>query len=71
MAVTSETLTVAGMHCTGCEQAIERAITPLLGVHSVKADHLQGSVRVDYDPTIVQRSAAQSNLLFVIQVIHP
>jgi uncharacterized protein len=60
MAVTSETLTVAGMHCTGCEQAIETAVKPLVGVHSVKADHLQGSVRVDFDPAIVQRSAIES-----------
>jgi len=50
---THDTLPVAGMTCTGCENNIQFALTSLKGVHSVDADHRAKSVQVDYDPEVI------------------
>lgn len=46
-------LTVTGMSCTGCEQRIAIVLGRLDGVGTVEADHQGGTVRVDYDPSLV------------------
>jgi copper chaperone CopZ len=43
------TLTVTGMTCGGCENAVKRAVGKLPGVASVDASHLEQRVTVDYD----------------------
>ena len=43
------TLTVTGMTCGGCENAVKRAVGRLPGVASVDASHLEQRVTVDYD----------------------
>lgn len=43
------TLTVTGMTCGGCENAVKRAVGKLPGVASVDASHLEQRVVVDYD----------------------
>ncbi len=44
------TLRVAGMSCTGCENAIKRAVKQVTGVQEVAASHAAGTVEVTYDP---------------------
>ncbi len=43
------TLTVAGMSCTGCENAIARVLKQVDGVQDVTASHTTGTVDVTYD----------------------
>jgi len=43
------TLTVTGMTCGGCENAVKRAVGKLPGVASVDASHLEQRVTVNYD----------------------
>lgn len=42
-------LTVKGMHCAGCEQAVTVVLESLDGVSEVKADHKAEKVTVSYD----------------------
>ena len=44
------TLTVTGMTCGGCENAVKRALGRLDGVSDVAASHAQQSVTVTFDP---------------------
>lgn len=53
-------LKVNGMVCTGCESAIERALSALDGVHEVTADHIAGTVKLDYSPNLIDRSTIAS-----------
>ena len=46
-------LNVNGMSCTGCEQRIATVLGRLDGVGTVEADHREGTVRLDYDPSLV------------------
>jgi len=39
-----------GMHCTSCENMIERTVKKLNGIRSVAADYPRESIMVDYDP---------------------
>jgi copper chaperone len=45
----TETLTVTGMTCGGCENAVKRAVGKLPGVASVEASHAEKRVTVDFD----------------------
>lgn len=40
---------VDGMHCGGCERAVERVVMKVRGVSSVRADHRRGTVTVGYN----------------------
>lgn len=46
-------LNVNGMTCTGCEQRIATVLGRLDGVGTVEADHRDGMIRLDYDPSLV------------------
>jgi len=48
----STELTVEGMACDGCESNVEEAIADVAGVKSVDADHENGTVVVEGDPSI-------------------
>ena len=41
-------LCIGNMHCSGCENAINRAVSALDGVISVKSDYTSSEVRVNY-----------------------
>jgi copper chaperone len=43
-------LTVTGMTCGGCEQAVTRVLSNVDGVESVTADHTVSMVGVTFDP---------------------
>ncbi|WP_018266436.1 urease accessory protein UreH domain-containing protein [Methylosinus sp. LW4] len=49
-----------GMHCHGCERAIERAVGELPGVASAKADYPTERVSVVYDPAAVTPKAIRA-----------
>ncbi len=44
------TLTVIGMTCGGCENAVRRVVSSLAGVRNVTASHKENRVTVEYDP---------------------
>ena len=45
----SRTLTVSGMSCTGCEEAVTDALTAIDGVESASADHEAGTATIEGD----------------------
>ncbi len=51
------TLTVTGMSCGGCENAIKRVLSTLDGVSDVSASHHDNRVSLTYDPAKVDRAA--------------
>ncbi len=53
-------LNVTGMHCSGCEHAVEAAVRNLAGVDSVKADHVAARVKIEFNDNIVTRQAIES-----------
>lgn len=50
-------LTVTGMTCGGCENAVRRALQQLPGVHEVLASHLANEVNVTFDEATVTPQA--------------
>jgi P-type Cu+ transporter len=46
-----EAYLVEGMTCSGCERAIQKAVTAISGVVNAKADLLTSTVAVEYDAT--------------------
>jgi copper chaperone CopZ len=49
MPVISVKLGVGGMHCSGCEDTIERAVSGLPGIQSVSASYADSQVLVSFD----------------------
>jgi len=47
------TLTVTGMTCGGCENAVKRGLARLRGVSDVSASHSDSRVAVTFDPSAV------------------
>lgn len=47
------TLPVEGMSCSGCENAVTRAVGAMTGVRGVTASHKDAQVVVTYDPALV------------------
>lgn len=45
-----KTFVVSGIHCAGCESAIQSGLGRLEGVRRVKADHCAQTVTVSYTP---------------------
>ncbi len=48
---------INGMHCAGCEAAIETAVQELPGIDTVKADHIAKKVQVSFDDFLTSPSA--------------
>jgi copper ion binding protein len=53
------TLTVKGMSCGGCENAVKRAVSLVEGVSNVTASHRDERVTLDYDPAKATREAIE------------
>jgi copper chaperone CopZ len=51
------TLTVDGMTCGGCENAVKRVLALVASVSNVTASHRDGRVTLDYDPAQADRAA--------------
>ena len=56
------TLPVQGMSCSGCENAVARAVGGMAGVSSVTASHQDAQVVVSYDPALVAPSAISAKI---------
>lgn len=50
-------LTVTGMTCGGCENAVRRVVSSVAGVSGVTASHKDNRVTVDYDPATADRAS--------------
>lgn len=50
--LTSQKYNIKGMHCGGCEDVLENAISGIEGIHTVKADYPSGSCLVTYDESL-------------------
>ncbi|MGQ0732896.1 MAG: heavy-metal-associated domain-containing protein [Acidobacteriota bacterium] len=50
------TLTVTGMTCGGCENAVKRVLSQLDGVSDVAASHRENRVSVAFDPARADRA---------------
>jgi copper chaperone len=61
MTMTRVEIAVMGMHCEGCEHAVQAALARMEGVRGAQADHKTNRVRVSFDPERVgeQRLRAQ------------
>jgi copper chaperone len=57
-----KTLSVSGMSCTGCEEAVEEALTDLDGVSRVEADHEGDAVEV-----VVEDGVADDDVVTAIE----
>jgi copper chaperone len=57
------TLTVSGMSCGGCENAVQRAVSALAGVSDVAASHRDNRVTLTYDPDKVDRAAIAERIV--------
>lgn len=50
----------ADMHCTSCEQRVQRAVQALDGVHSVETDLKHQRVAVEFDAQRVDESGVRA-----------
>ena len=53
---------IDGMHCAGCEAAIETAVQELPGIDTVKADHVAKKVQVRFDESLTTPSAILAHI---------
>ena len=54
------TLTVTGMTCGGCENAVKRVLSMVDGVSNVTASHNDNRVTLDLDPARGTRDAIKT-----------
>ena len=59
---TNLTLTVTGMTCGGCENAVKRALSMLEGVDAVTASHAGNTVSLTHDPDKVSVEVIQQKI---------
>jgi copper chaperone len=55
-------LTVTGMTCGGCENAVKKALTQLEGVEDVSASHAAQLVGVTFDANRVTREMLKARI---------
>lgn len=58
----SASFDVEGMTCTGCEDAVKRAVGALDGIAGVEASHETGKTTVHFDRTIVDGQALKATI---------
>jgi copper chaperone CopZ len=56
------TLTVTGMTCGGCENAVKRAVSMLDGVSDITASHRDNRVTLTYDARKIDRTAIEKRI---------
>lgn len=49
----TQTLKIDGMHCTGCEESLTKALERLDSVEVVEASWEEGTVQMTFDPELV------------------
>ncbi|MGN0977051.1 MAG: sulfite exporter TauE/SafE family protein [Faecousia sp.] len=58
--MTKQQFSIGGMTCSGCERALERAVSRLEGVQSVQADHRKGLLEVEFSPPCTPQQIVQA-----------
>lgn len=56
------TITVAQIHCGGCENTIRTALSRIDGVRTVQPSQRTNQVRVSYDETVVAETNLREHL---------
>lgn len=51
---------IGGMTCSGCERAIDRAVSRLDGVRSAQSEHQKGQLDVEFDPPCTREQIASA-----------
>jgi Cu+-exporting ATPase len=58
--MSSTTLSIKGMHCVGCAEAVEQALRDVPGVATVSVD-------LDHNTAVIEGGGASENLLSAVQ----
>ena len=61
--MSNTTLTIPGIHCEHCQQAIEGALGDLEGVRSARVSVPDRSVDVDYDDSVVSLDVIKDTII--------
>lgn len=61
--MSNATLTIPGIHCEHCQNAIEGALGDLEGVRSARVSVPAGTVDVDYDESVVSLDAIRDTII--------
>ena len=61
-----ETLSVEGMACGSCEEAVENAVAELDGTDSVEADNTTDTVEIEGDVDVDAAAAAIENAGYTV-----
>jgi copper chaperone CopZ len=56
------TITVAEIHCAGCENTIRAALSRVQGVRSVQPDHRTNQVKIAYDEARTGETSVRETL---------
>jgi len=65
------TLTVTGMTCGGCENAVKRGLARLDGVGDVAASHADATVAVTFDPARVSPEQIRARIAAMGYTVAP
>ncbi|WP_036300544.1 urease accessory protein UreH domain-containing protein [Methylomarinum vadi] len=63
MALKKLHLDILGMHCTGCEQAIEEAVTALPGVERIKVSYELATADIDFDDDFIREAGIRQAII--------
>jgi copper chaperone CopZ len=56
------TVSVHGMTCGGCENAVKRAVSALPGIVEVSASHKDNQVVVTFDPALTSQTVIEGRI---------
>jgi sulfite exporter TauE/SafE/copper chaperone CopZ len=59
MAIITKKLTIHGMHCTGCEDIINKAVHALPDVKSVSVSYVSGSLTIEFDEAVLTEATVR------------
>ncbi len=68
---TTVQLTVTGMTCGGCENAVTRAVGQLPGVQAVTASHGANRVEVTFDPARLTEATVRERIVALGYAVVP
>ncbi|WP_305909621.1 sulfite exporter TauE/SafE family protein [Methylomarinum sp. Ch1-1] len=61
--MTTTHLIIEGMHCSGCEQAIESAVSSLPGVRQIHISYVAGSADIEFDDDLIDEQAIRLSII--------
>lgn len=63
MALTTLHLKIEGMHCSGCEQVIDEALSALPGISRVSVSYERATADIEYDDNLVQEAGIRQSII--------